>query len=270
MFDRRGVIRALRVLVLVMASGPMLACVTTTTVNGTAGDSPPMSEDRKAETRRDLGIDHLSRGRTAMAIRTLLEAERMNPLDHETHLWLGEAYRRKNLLEKAEGQMRMALELKPDYHATRLNLTGLYIQMERYEDAIRESKRLVQDPTFPTPWRALTNQAWAEFKLRRYDDARASLEMALDFHPTFWPALLNMGILENELGNRLEALERFEQVAEQEPGRSAMSETRYRMGEVFVAIGHRDRAIRYFSDAIDLRPHGPWAEQSKRYLKMLR
>jgi Tfp pilus assembly protein PilF len=269
MIDRCRVNRGLRCLVLIWAVGPM-ACVTTTTVNGSSADGQEMSAERKAEARRDLGIDHLSKGRTAMAIRTLLEAQRMNPMDYETHLWLGEAYRRKNLLDKAEGQMLEALALKPDYHATRINLTGLYIQMERYEDAIAESKILVQDPTFPTPWRALTNQAWAEFKLERYDDARASLDMALDFHPTFWPALLNMGILESVLGNRLAALERFEEVVQQDPGGRVMAETRYRMGEMFVSMGHRDRAIRYFSDAIDLSPHGPWAEQSKRYLKMLR
>ncbi|MGH0034382.1 MAG: tetratricopeptide repeat protein [Myxococcota bacterium] len=269
MNDHRRIQRALLLLVLVWAVSP-LACVTTTTVSGSAADSSEMTDERKAEARRDLGIDHLSKGRTAMAIRTLLEAERMNSLDPVTHLWLGEAYRRKNLLDKAESQMLQALALKPDSQSTRLNLTGLYIQMEKYEEAIEESRTLALDPTFPTPWRALTNQAWAEFKLRKYDAARASLEMALDFHPTFWPALLNLGILENELGNRLAALEAFEAVAEQDPGSRAMSETRYRMAEVFVAIGHRERAIRHFSDSIDLSPHGPWAEESKRYLKMLR
>jgi tetratricopeptide (TPR) repeat protein len=269
MISHRRIQRILCSGLLLAALGPV-ACTTTTTVSGSAAINEEMTDERKAEARRDLGIDHLSKGRTAMAIRTLLEAERMNPADPVTHLWLGEAYRRKNLLDKAEAQMLEALALKPDSQATRLNLAGLYIQREKFEDAIRESRMLAQDPTFPTPWRALTNQAWAEFKLGRFDEARASLDMALDFHPTFWPALLNLGILENELGNRLEALERFEEVAQQDPGDRALAETRYRMGEVFVSIGHRSRAIRYFSDSLDLSPHGPYAEDSKRYLKMLR
>jgi len=254
------------ILVLGCALGS-LGCVTTVIDGPDSQKAPP---GRQAQTRRDLGIDHLARGRTAMAIRTLLEAESMNPDDHETHLWLGEAYRRKNMLDRAEAELLEALRLKPDFHATRINLTGLYIQMGRYEDAIRVSKALVQDPTFPTPWRALTNQGWAEYKLGRVQDARATLASALEFHPTFWPALLDMGIIENEQGNRLAALENFEQVMEQNPGPDVKAEVSYRMAEVFVAIGHRERAIRYFSDAIDSSPNGQWGKESKRYLKLLR
>ncbi len=264
--DQRSILgRVWRGLAIMAAVAPM-ACVTTVTTP----DAVDQSAEDKAAARRDLGMDHLSKGRTALAIRTLLDAQQINPLDHETHLWLGEAYRRKGMLEEAELQMLEALRLKPDSQSSRLSLSGLYIQMERFEDAIRESRHLYEDPTFPTPWRALTNIAWAEYRLGRMTEAKANLEQALDFHPTFWPALLNLGILENDLGNRLEALEAFERVIEQNPGARAKAEATYRMGEVFVAIGHRERAIRYFSDVIDEAPYGPYAKESKRYLKMLR
>jgi tetratricopeptide (TPR) repeat protein len=225
---------------------------------------------RMAEARRNVGMDHLANGRTAMAVRDLMEAERLNPGDHETELWLGEAFRRKGLFEKAEDRILRALDLKPGHHLSRMNLAGLYIQMERYHDAIEILNGLVDDPTFQTPWRALSNRGWAEYKLGRVSDARASLESALDYRTDFWPALLNLGILENSQGHRLEAIERFRKVLEGSPGRRAKAEANYRIGEVFVSLGRRDRAISHFASAIENSPEGTWGERSKEYLKLLR
>ncbi len=241
-----------------------------TTYNRLPEPGPDTSEARQAESRRDLGMDHLSKGRTALAIRELLTAANLVEDDHETQLWLGEAYRRKAMLDKAAAHLERSVELKPDFHASRLNLSGLYIQMERFEDAQREAEILIEDPTFPTPWRALTNKGWAQFNLGHPKEARATMREALDFHPTYWPALLNLAIIEAAEGNRLEAIERFGQVLEQEPGRNAQAETHFRLAEVYVALGHRERAIRHFSDAIDGSPYGIWGEQSKRYLRLLR
>lgn len=258
-----------RVIGLVLAAGAVLAltgCMTTVPLS----EEPDTSPERQAKARRDVGMDHLSKGRTSLAIRELLAAERLNGGDKETHLWLGEAYRRKGMLEKAEKHIVRAVELDPEFHASRLNLSGLYVQMERYQDAIEQATRLAEDPTFPTPWKALTNRAYAELQLGRLQQARRSLDRALDYHPTYWPALLNLGIVEHAESKPVRAIERFEQVLSGNPGPDAVAEVHFRMGEVFVGLGHRDRAIRHFSSAIDVTPHGLWGEESKRYLKLLR
>jgi Tfp pilus assembly protein PilF len=225
---------------------------------------------RMAEARRNVGLDHLAHGRTAMAVRDLMEAERLNPDDYETEMWLGEAFRRKGMLEQAEGRVLRALELKPGHHLSQMNLAGLYIQMERYDDAIEILDGLVEDPAFLAPWRALSNRGWAQYKLGQVSDARASFERALDFRAGFWPALLNLGILENSQGHRLEAIERFRRVLEGSPGSRAEAEVNCRIGEVFVSLGRRDRAISHFANAIENSPEGTWGERSKEYLKLLR
>ncbi len=223
-----------------------------------------------AEAKRDLGIDHLAHGRTGMAIRQLRRAEELDPEDHKTKLWLGEAYRRKGRMEEAERYILEALELDSDYHPIRINLAALYIQMERYEDSIRHSQILCDDPTFPTPWRALVNRGWAEYKLGRVAEARASFLEALDFHPTYWPTHLNLGILESARGRKLAAIERFQQVLDKKPGPAAEAEVNYRIGEIFVGLGRRDRAIGYFSRAVEGAPYARWGQQSEEYLKLLR
>ncbi len=223
-----------------------------------------------AEAKRNVGIDHLARARTAMAIRELRQAEELDPKDHVTKLWLGEAYRRKGRMEEAERYMLEALELNPQFHPIRVNLTALYIQLERYEDSIRHSQILFDDPTFPAPWRVLVNRGWAEYKLGRIREARASFLEALDFHPTYWPSHLNLGILENAQGRKLAAIERFQKVLDKKPGRAAEAEVNYRIGEILVALGRRDRAIRHFSRAVEDSPYARWGKQSEEYLKLLR
>jgi tetratricopeptide (TPR) repeat protein len=225
---------------------------------------------------RDVGIDHLSQGRTAMAIRKLQEAHSVYPADPVTFLWLGEAYRRKGMLDKAEQHLLRSLELNPttsdfNHQETVLNLGALYIQMKRYDESIVRCQELIDDPTFSSPWRALTNRGWAEYKLARYSAARQSWEQALDFFPRYSAAHLNIGILDQRERQYLAAIRHFEQAIEsQRLGYDGNAEANYRMAEVYVAIGRRQKAIEHFTVALEQSPYGDWGSQSKSYLDLLR
>lgn len=256
--------RIVQILSLVVGCAALAGCVS---VDPTPASQQPL---RQAEAKRDLGMDHLAKGRTAMAIRDLREAEKMNPDDAEMHLWLGEAYRRKNKLEAAESHMRRAMELDADSHLVQTNLAGLLIQLEHYDEAIELFDQLADDPTYPAPWRALANAGWAHYKAGRVAQAREVLSTALDYSSDYWPALLNLGIIDSEQGRNLDAIERFQEVLGSDPGKRATSETNYRLGEVYVSLGRRDRAIRYFTSSIEESPRGQWGKRSKRYLKLLR
>lgn len=224
----------------------------------------------QAAARRDLGIDHLSYGRTAMAIRELQYASELNPDDATTWLWLGEGYRRKGRLEEAEGFMLQALAIAPEYQSAYLNLSGLYIQMERWDDAIIQAQILIDDPIYPAPWKAYSNKGWAQLQAGRLPEARESLETALDFRRDYWPASLSLGILANLEGHRIEAIEHFEKVIDREVGFSPEAEANFRLAEVYVSLGRRDKAVQHFEAAVETAPDGGWAEESKRYLKLLR
>ena len=65
----------------------------------------------QARAKRDLGIDYLSGRRTAMAIRELRASMRLDSSDPQTHLWLGESYRRKGRTEEAEAFLLDAIRL---------------------------------------------------------------------------------------------------------------------------------------------------------------
>jgi tetratricopeptide (TPR) repeat protein len=145
----------------------------------------------------------------------------------------------------------------------------MYIHAERYEDAVTLLNQLLADATFPSPWRALTNLGWAEYRLGRLDAAQQHLSLAVDYRPDYWPARLNLGILEAERGNRDEAIQHFQRVLEGKPSPLAEAEVRYRLAEQLVSAGDKKGAVRQLNLASGLQPSGPWSKRSAEYLKTL-
>lgn len=248
-------------------------CVTTTTP--AAGPDP--FQVTEAEAKRDLGVDYLSTNRTGMAIRELTRSLELDDRDPKTHLWLGEAFRRKGQTEVAENYLRNAIELsdrrKDDEtkQQAQLNLSALLSQLGRYEESLEYCEALAADPTISTPWRPLSNCGWALMKLGRLDEARAKFQEALSFFPRFGPALLNLGILEAKQGRALAAIRSLQKALDS--GRlsaSGHAEANYRLGELFVGLGRRDKAVDHFKAAAKIAPDDDWGSQSQAYLDLLR
>jgi len=237
--------------------------------DGPAAAATLSDAQRRARMHYEVAIDRMRSGRNPEAIGELLEAVRLDPADANVRLALAEAYRRGGRLAETEEHLQAALQIDPNFQPALLNLAGLYIQLERYDDATVYARRLVDDPTYPHPWRALTNLGWAEYKLGRLDEAARHLRLALDFKDSYWPARLNLGILAADRGDRDQAIEHFEQVLEAGPGPMAEAEARYRLAELYVSMGDKRRAIAQLTRASDLRPSGPWGKRSAEYLQSL-
>jgi len=224
----------------------------------------------RARAHHSVGAAHLREGRIALAIRELRAAEQLNPRDQWIQLTLAEAYRLKSLTQESERHLLKALQIDPSFQDAQLTLSGLYIQMERYPEAIERAQRLIDDPTFPMPWTALTNKGYALMQLGRGKEAREALELALEYHARYWRAMLNLGILDAQEGKRLDAMERFEQVLDLDAGPLARAEANYRMAEIYVSLGNREQAVDHLVAASAQRPNGPWGKRSEDYLKRLR
>jgi tetratricopeptide (TPR) repeat protein len=227
-------------------------------------------DEARARARQSVGNTHLREGRVALAIRELRAAEELNPQDRWTQLTLAEAYRRKGLTEEAETHVKKALAIDPGFQQARLTLSGLYIQTERYPEAIAEAELLIDDPTFPQPWTALNNKGWALMQMKQYDEARETLSLAVDYNNAYWRAHLNLGILDFEENRRIDAIERFEHVIALAPGPLGTAEANYRIGEIYVSLGNREQAVEHLVAATTQRPSGPWGKRSEDYLRRLR
>ncbi len=229
----------------------------------------PSEAQRRARMHYEVALDRMNTDRNPEAIGELLMAVRLDPDDKNVRLALAEAFRRAGRIDETEEHLLAALRIDPNFHAARFNLAALYIERERYEEAIAQATVLLEDPTFPRPWRALTNVGWAEYKLGRFDEAARRLRLALDYREDYWPARLNLGILEAERGNRAQAVEHFERVLETPSGPFAEAEARYRLAELYLAMGNRPGAIAQLNKASTLRPGGPWGKRSAETLQTL-
>ncbi|MGH0033376.1 MAG: tetratricopeptide repeat protein [Myxococcota bacterium] len=225
---------------------------------------------RRAISHLNIGADHLQAGRSAMALREFLAGAKLDPQNPRLQYALGEAYLARQRPEESEQHFLRAIELHPEHHDARLSLSALYIVQGRYEESAATCDTLLDDPTFPSPWRALANKGWAEFKLGRNAASRTSLQQALDYSPTYWPAMLSMAVLEASEGRRREAIALLQEVIELDPGPRVTSEANYRLAENYIALGRRDRAVGYLTTAVARAPEGEWARRSQEYLKLLR
>jgi tetratricopeptide (TPR) repeat protein len=227
-------------------------------------------DHRRAQSHFNIGVDHLKSGRAALALRELLQARELDSESPEIRYALADAYIRKTRYPEAEVELLKALELRSSYHDARVTLSALYISLERYAEAVTHCQILIDDPTFPTPWVALTTRGWADYKLGNLSGARRSFEEAFEFNDRYWQALLNLGILANDEGKRSEAVRLFEQVLELRPGANAAAEVNYHLAGLYADAGKRDRARDHLRKAVVQDPDGKWGRKSEAFLKQLR
>ena len=249
---------------MLLALAAALSCTTTPDVE------TAFAQDKKARAHYNAGIEQMRQGKIALGIRELRTALQIAPEDPWIHWALAEAYRRKGRIDDAESHLLTALEIRPEFQQARLNLSALYVQVGRYQEAIVLTDQLLDDPTFPVPWKALTNRGWALYELGQSREARDSFEEALEYNEKHWRSFLALGILDEEAGDRVEALERFEHVIALEPGPLAEAEANYRIGEIYIALGNRDRAVQHLTAATAKEPNGQWGKRSEDYLRRLR
>jgi Tfp pilus assembly protein PilF len=225
---------------------------------------------KQASSHYNLGIDYLHQDRVALALREFQLAEGFDPESPRIHHAMGNAYLMRRKPVEAEQHYLRTLEIDPTYHEARLNLAILYNQLNRYEESVSHTSILADDATFPDPWRALANKGLAEYRLGKLEEARRSLELGFEYRDDYWPTLLYLGILEVEEGRRLEGLSFFRQVLQQEPGPEVEAQANYRIGEIYIALGKRERAIGHLRAAVVQTPGGPWGAKSEEYLNLLR
>jgi len=251
---------------------PGLAPVLLLLALGCATSGPKEQEvqsTKEARSHLNLGIDYIRTNRVELGLREFQIAESMDPRNARIQYAIGDAYLLKGKYAEAEMHYRKTLELAPEFHDARLNLSGLLLAQERWQEAYAESAKLADSATFPAPWRALANRGWAEYKLGRVEQARATLELARDYSPSYWPTLLSLGIMDMEQGRRMEAVTLFQEVLEHRPDPNAAAEANYRIGEIYVALGNRERAMSHLMAAVSSAPGGEWGTKSEEYLKLL-
>jgi tetratricopeptide (TPR) repeat protein len=244
--------------------GLLLACATV--------DESALNQ---ARAQRDLATLSLQRGETEIAIRQYRRSLELNPRDPETHFGIGEAYRRKDEHALTEEHFHKVLQLDPTFSDARLNLGVLYMTQGRWQDAIRENQILLADPTFLFPERALVNLGWAEYNSGDLESAERHFREATRQNGRSLEAHLNLGIVLYEKASVVEAATEFEEALEilkdrpPEVFAPLQAQTRFRLGQAYIKLGQRDKALEHLRVASEEGGAGEWGEQAREYLQVI-
>ena len=102
------------------------------------------------------------------------------------------------------------------------------------------------------------------------DDASREFQEAIDLDP--------LNLLHNHMLGEIyawtdrheEAIAHFQAMLELEPRPGARAEANYRLAEIYVSLGKRERAVGHLVTAVADAPSNPWGKKSEEYLKLLR
>ncbi len=166
-----------------------------------------VSEERvnRAEVRRQLAELRLAKRQLELAMREYQKSIELYDRDPEANFGLSQTYRLKGILDLAEHHLQETLRLDPKHHEARLNLGAVYLEQERWEDAIRENDILIEDPSFLGPARALVNRGWAHYKSGNAEQAERDFRDALSEGGFNDYVHMNLGILYYDRGEVVEA-----------------------------------------------------------------
>ncbi len=107
------------------------------------------------------GMELLEGGEYEAAAEYFSQRVKENPEDPRVHHQLAYSYTRLKMRDEAIKHYKKALELKPDYFESRLNLGTVYLKSRKQKQALEELKKAVD--LKPDSETARINLAWAYY-----------------------------------------------------------------------------------------------------------
>lgn len=181
----------------------------------------PSERDREqAQIHYDLAVQSLVNQPQA-AYQEVEQALTLNPQMHEAWhvkgLLLHHAFRRQ---DEALNAYLKSLELKPDFSEARTNLGNLYVDLKRYDDAIAQYDKALNDVLYGAPFIAHGNLGWAYYKKGDLAQALDHLKASVTINPKYCLGHLKLGQLYDEQQNVEESCKYFGRYREYCPERA--------------------------------------------------
>lgn len=242
----------LAVLVLALSAG----CTTT-------GPKP----DKIAESHYMLGLSHLQSSNPTLALKEFLQAAEIQPNNADTQAGLAQAYQLKKAFPEAETHYLKALKLSPDDPYIYNNLGALYLDMSRWDDAIRCFTKAADNLIFTKPEVALTGQGTALYQKGNYLEAVTVLNKALRIQPHYAMARVRLGEVYYALDKTEEAIGEFQTALEDVPN---FVLAHYKLALALQKADRKDEAIAELNEVVRIAPNSDLAQMAREHLDLLK
>jgi tetratricopeptide (TPR) repeat protein len=177
------------------------------------GGGPSEDELHRSQAQYDLGVGLMQEENVAGAFQHLQEAVRLDPDNADAHLLLGNLYLFRGDHPQSERHLREALRAngelgaagRPALNAEANNSLGvLYLNWQRYQDAVTALRESTGDLMNRTPHLAWGNLGWAYYELGDLREAEQSLQQAIQSQPRFCAAWYRLGQVHLARGEQAE------------------------------------------------------------------
>lgn len=216
-----------------------------------------------------MGVSQMEAGDYPNALRTMLEAEKLNPGDAVIQNNLGLAYFYRDRLDMSEKHLRLALKARPDYTEAVNNLGRILSERGKNAEAIALLRKAQGDLTYPKPAKISLNLGIAFFRHRQYDEAREQFRKTLEYGRDNCLAQSYLGRTHYELKDYKSAAE----VLDRAVGfckASQFDEPHYYSALAFYQLGQREQAESRLEEVTKIYSQGKYTEQAKTLLETIR
>jgi Tfp pilus assembly protein PilF len=226
-----------------------------------------MKKGTQAEVHYILGLSYLQEQNPTRALKEFLLAEEYDARDHRIQAALGQAYQLRKAYPQAEVHYLRAVRLDRNNSQYKNNLGALYLDMQRWDDAIVYFRQAAEDLLFTTPEMALTGLGFAHFNKGDHAAAIAAYRRALDYRPRFAMARLHLGETYFAQGEMSQAIAEYLQALTVAP---EFVQAHYNLGLAYLRVHETAKARASFATANRLAPDSEFGRLSANYFESLK
>ncbi len=243
---------------------------------GCSSSSPDTPQDESAElaespgpdvkekrARADAALESGEWQQAANHYQTVTDAE---PDRWEAHMNRGIALARLQDYQKANDAFEAAIEAGgAEEGILYFNLGNLYQSWGLYEAAIDAYRASMAYGT-ESDYEALLNISACLTFLNAFDQARETIDRAIDLEPNDLRAKVTLGVIKFSKGDASDALDLYDEILAVDPD---LARAHYNRAFVLQRMGEVEEARRAYETYLELDPDGPYVTQAETQLSTL-
>jgi Tfp pilus assembly protein PilF len=226
------------------------------------------SADKKnqAETHYIMGVSFIQEQDATRALNEFIQAAELSPKDARIQAALAQSYQLRGAYPEAERHYLRALRLGGADPKVQNNLGSLYLDMQRWDDAIKQFRAASDSLVFTNQALALTGLGFAHAQKGENLEAVSAYQRALKENPRSVRANILLGEAYSQMDKPDLAIGAYRQALNLSPNNVV---AHLQLALAYMKIGDRQKATESFGEILRLAPDSEQALRAAEFLKQL-
>lgn len=224
------------------------------------------NDEQRISEYKSLAIASIYRRNFQQALEDIQKIESLDSNDPELYLIKGLIFFGLKDYESAEASYKKALEIKSDYSEARYNLCGLYLKLDKLDNAIEQCEKASSDILYRSRDKALTSLGVAYFKKGDAQKAKEYYDKSLEINPALVYTHNELGKLYMSAGDYQRAVEEFKRAT---TGYELYDEALFNLGICYLKLGKTLEACESFRKVIEISSVSEYGMNASRYVNSI-